>query len=184
MLLPARVATRVWAEFREGRGRTLAEQALAAQRGPVRVAGAEDGAVPPDPSSPLLITISLRTRKLRLYERGAHVATYRVAVGTEPYETRPGLYAVQNKVVDPPWNVPDSSWAGELAGRTVPPGSPENQMRARWLGIYSDIGIHGTERESLRGLRMMPSRGCVRMTVPDVIELFDRVPVGTPVFIA
>jgi lipoprotein-anchoring transpeptidase ErfK/SrfK len=179
-MLATRVARRAWAELGEGRGRGLVDQALAAQP----AAGDEDGAVPPDPHSPLLITISRRTRKLRLYERGAHVKTYRISVGSERYETRPGLYAIQNKVVDPEWLVPGSSWAGELAGKSIPPGVPENEMKARWLGVYSDVGIHGTEKETLRGRRMPPSRGCIRMPVADVIDLCERVPVGTPVFIA
>lgn len=36
--------------------------------------------------------------------------------------------------MNPAWNVPNSDWAGDLAGTVVPPG-PTNPLKARWLGI-------------------------------------------------
>jgi lipoprotein-anchoring transpeptidase ErfK/SrfK len=53
---------------------------------------------------------------------------------------------------------------------------------ARWLGIYDGAGIHGTA--DVGSLGTAASHGCIRMSVPDVIELYDMVPVGTPVYIA
>ena len=43
------------------------------------------------------------------------------------YDTPTGVYTIQNKQVDPVWNVPDSDWAGDLAGTTVPGGSPRTR---------------------------------------------------------
>jgi lipoprotein-anchoring transpeptidase ErfK/SrfK len=191
-VLVTRAARKAWSELRERRGREVLQQALAARRTPAEAeavrgddsAGQAKGAVPPDPESPYLITISRRTKKLRLYERGAHVKTYRVAVGLDSDQTRGGLYAVQNKFVDPEWKVPDEPWAGELAGTIVPPAVPENEVKGRWMGVYPGVGIHGTDKVRLFGLRIDASRGCIRMRVEDVIDLYDRVPVGTPVFIA
>ena len=96
-------------------------------------------------------------------------------------ETPAGLYAIQNKAVDPVWNVPNSDWAGDLAGKAIPPG-PENPLKARWMGIYAGAGIHGTD--ALDSLGSAASHGCVRMAVPDVIDLYDQTPVGAPVYIA
>ena len=77
--------------------------------------------------------------------------------------------------------MPDSDWAGDLAGTTVPGGVPENPLKARWMGIYDGAGIHGTD--DVGSLGTAASHGCVRMAVPDVIELYDQVDVGTPIYI-
>ena len=46
--------------------------------------------------------------------------------------------------VDPPWNVPQSDWAGDLAGQTIPGGDPANPLVARWIGFNGSVGFHGT----------------------------------------
>ena len=49
------------------------------------------------------------------------------------------------------------------------------------MGIYDGAGIHGTD--DVGSLGRAASHGCVRMAVPDVIELYDQVDVGTPIYI-
>jgi lipoprotein-anchoring transpeptidase ErfK/SrfK len=49
------------------------------------------------------------------------------------------------------------------------------------MGIVNGVGIHGTGEDYSIGSRA--SHGCIRMHVPDVIALFSRVPVGTPVLL-
>ena len=77
--------------------------------------------------------------------------------------------------------MPNSDLAGDLAGTVVPPG-PSNPIKARWMGIYDGAGIHGTDVTGSIGTAA--SHGCIRMLIPDVIELYDQVPVGAPVYIA
>ncbi len=84
--------------------------------------------------------------------------------------------------VDPPWNVPQSDWAGDLAGQTIPGGDPANPLVARWIGFNGSVGFHGTA--SIGSLGTAASHGCVRMAPADVIDLYDRVAVGTPVLVA
>ncbi len=96
-------------------------------------------------------------------------------------DTPAGLYNIQNKGENVPWNVPNSAWAGDLAGTTIPGGVPENPLKARWLGIYNGAGIHGTDQTASLGTAA--SHGCVRMAIPDVIELYPQVPVGAPIYI-
>jgi hypothetical protein len=108
--------------------------------------------------------------------------TYGIAVGQVGLETPAGLYHIQNKAVDPAWHVPNSDWAGDLAGTIVPGGTPENPLKARWMGIYAGAGIHGTDASGSIG--SAASHGCIRMLIPDVIELYDQVPVGAPIYIA
>ena len=128
-----------------------------------------------------VITIQQATFTLRLLKNSTVVRSYKVAVGQADYPTPNGLFAVQSKQVNPVWSVPNSPWAGELAGTTVSGGSAANPLRARWIGIAGGVGIHGTGQSDSIGTRA--SHGCIRMHVPDVIELFDRVSLGTPVLI-
>jgi lipoprotein-anchoring transpeptidase ErfK/SrfK len=84
--------------------------------------------------------------------------------------------------VNPAWSVPNSDWAGDLAGQVIPGGTPQNPLKARWMGIYNGAGIHGTDAAGSIG--SAASHGCIRMLIPDVVELYDQVPVGAPVYIA
>ena len=122
----------------------------------------------------------LSSYTLRLWKDLKLAKTYTVAVGMEGLETPEGLYAIQEKEENPVWNVPESDWAGSLAGQTIPPG-PSNPIKARWMGIYEGAGIHGTEETESLG--SAASHGCVRMAIPDVEELYDQVEVGTPIYI-
>ncbi len=129
---------------------------------------------------PSYITIDRSAFTLRVYKRLRFVRSYPIAVGQVGLQTPAGVYHIQDKVVNPSWQVPFSSWTGSLAGRLIPPG-PDDPLKARWLGIFNGAGIHGTEETWSIGHAV--SHGCVRMTIPDVIDLYERVSVGTPVYI-
>jgi lipoprotein-anchoring transpeptidase ErfK/SrfK len=128
-----------------------------------------------------VVTIDRGGFTLRLFKRLKLVKSYPIAVGQVGLETPAGLYDVQNKAVNPAWHVPNSAWAGDMAGQVIPPG-PQNPIKARWLGIYAGAGIHGTDAAGSIGTNA--SHGCIRMLIPDVVELYDKVPVGAPVYIA
>jgi len=84
--------------------------------------------------------------------------------------------------VNPAWHVPNRPWAGSLAGQTIPGGRYDNPLKARWMGIANGVGIHGTAEDWSIG--SAASHGCIRMHVSDVVRLFPRVPIGTPVLIS
>jgi hypothetical protein len=126
------------------------------------------------------LLVSRETFTLRLYKRLRLVRTYRIAVGRQGLETPAGLYAIDDKQVDPSWHVPLSAWAGDLAGRVIPPG-PDDPIKARWLGFYDGAGIHGTDETWSIG--SAASHGCIRMTIPDVEDLYPRVPLHTPIYV-
>ena len=128
-----------------------------------------------------VITIDQKNFKLRLFKFGKVVKTYKVAVGMPAYPTPRGRFAIQSKQVNPVWSVPNSPWAGELAGTTVSGGSAANPLKARWMGVAGSVGIHGTGQGYSIGTRA--SHGCIRMHVGDVIALYKRVSLGTPVLI-
>ena len=129
---------------------------------------------------PKIIVVNKANTTVTLYVDLKPARTYNVAVGSPGYPTPSGRFALQNKQVDPVWNVPNSDWAGDLAGRSIPPG-PQNPLKARWMGIYGGAGFHGTA--DIGSIGTAASHGCVRMAIPDIIELYDRVEVGTPVFV-
>jgi lipoprotein-anchoring transpeptidase ErfK/SrfK len=130
---------------------------------------------------PVVLTVDRAHFRISLYKRLRKVVTYPIAVGVQGLETPAGRYTIQNKAVNPAWSVPNSPWAGSLAGRVVTGGIASNPLKARWLGIFDGAGIHGTSDTGSIGSNA--SHGCIRMLIPDVIKLYDQVPVGTPIFI-
>ena len=132
---------------------------------------------------PTLITVDRAGFRLRLFKDLRLVKTYKIAVGRAGLETPVGLYNIQDKQINPSWHVPDSAWAGKLRGKVIPPG-PADPIKARWMGLFGGAGIHGVDPSEYGSLGSAASHGCVRMRIPDVIELFSRVSVGTPVYIA
>ena len=130
---------------------------------------------------PTVVTIHRRGFRLRLFKDLEPVASYPVAVGMPGHVTPTGRYTIANRAVDPAWTAPDKPWAGAYRNEVVAGGSAENPLKARWLGIVDGVGIHGTDATGSLGTRA--SHGCIRMAVPDVKRLFDRVPVGALVMI-
>jgi lipoprotein-anchoring transpeptidase ErfK/SrfK len=130
---------------------------------------------------PTVLVADHASYQLRVYKDLELAKTYTVAFGAAGYDTPRGLFEIQNKQVDPAWSVPNSDWAGDLAGTVVPGGVPENPLKARWMGIYDGAGIHGTD--DVGSLGTAASHGCIRMAIPDVIDLYDRVEVGAPIYI-
>ncbi|MBW3608155.1 MAG: L,D-transpeptidase/peptidoglycan binding protein [Actinobacteria bacterium] len=133
-------------------------------------------------AQPIAVTVSRDGKQARVFRRGNLVKTYTVAVGTAEYPTPTGRYVVQTMQKNPAWNVPQSEWAGALAGQTIPSGDPRNPLVARWIGINGSVGFHGTA--SSGSLGTAASHGCIRMAPADVIDLYERVSTGTPVLVA
>ena len=130
----------------------------------------------------VFLAVSRSRKELRYFVEEKLVKTYRVAIGRIGFETPAGLYEIQSKAVNPAWYVPKEAWAGDLAGKIIPPGDPENPLKARWMGFWDGAGIHGTAESDSIG--SAASHGCIRMTVPDVIDLYGRVPLHTPLYIS
>ncbi len=131
--------------------------------------------------SPTVVTVSRAARTIRVFDGGKVVTTYKAAVGEPKYPTPTGQFSVQAMQKDPPWNVPNSEWAGDLAGKTIPGGDPDNPLVARWIGFNGSVGFHGTKEAGSLG--QAASHGCVRMDPADVKDLYERVQVGTTVYV-
>jgi lipoprotein-anchoring transpeptidase ErfK/SrfK len=129
---------------------------------------------------PAYIIVNRETFTLRLFKHLKLARTFRIAVGQAGLETPAGLYEINDKQVNPSWYVPNSAWAGDLAGRIIPPG-PADPIKSRWLGFWQGAGIHGTDNVSSIG--SAASHGCIRMTIPDVEALYPLVPLHTPIYV-
>jgi lipoprotein-anchoring transpeptidase ErfK/SrfK len=130
---------------------------------------------------PRVIIINRSDFTLTLYKHRKSFMADGIAVGQAGLESPPGLHSVTDKTVDPTWYVPQAAWAGSLAGQVIPGGTPENPLKARWIGFFPGDGIHGTADDASIG--SAASHGCIRMHVPDVEDLYPRVQVGDPVYV-
>ncbi|HWR43751.1 L,D-transpeptidase family protein [Sporomusa sp.] len=118
------------------------------------------------------ITVNLPSRTIELFSGNNLVKEYPIAIGKPSTPTPLGNFSIIYKEVNPAWYPPDQK------GKIVPSG-PENPLGYRWMGIWSDYGIHGTNAPWSIG--KVVSNGCIRMYEEDVEELFDKVSYGTPV---
>ncbi|MDB5648878.1 MAG: ErfK/YbiS/YcfS/YnhG family protein [Hyphomicrobiales bacterium] len=107
---------------------------------------------------------------------------YPIAVG-KAGKAWSGVAHVDGKYVQPAWSPPDEvKRDNPRLPAVIAGGSPSNPMGARALTLdRSEIAIHGTTRAMRASVGTAASYGCIRMYNEDVIDLFERVAVGTPV---
>jgi hypothetical protein len=126
-----------------------------------------------------VIVIRRGSHRLYLYMGSQFWRTFGVAVGMPQYPTPLGSFYIATKQRNPWWYPPDSAWAAGAS--PIPPG-PGNPLGTRWMGLSrGGVGIHGTPDSASIGYSA--SHGCIRMRIPEAEWLFERVRVGTPVFI-
>jgi lipoprotein-anchoring transpeptidase ErfK/SrfK len=130
-------------------------------------------------------TILVRTAERRLYlVRGDGTAwRYPVAVG-RPGKQWFGAARIDGKHVEPDWAPPEEVRRDNpRLPAVIAGGAPNNPMGARALTLdREEIAIHGTNRPGTIGT--FASYGCIRMLNADIIHLFDRVAIGTPVMVS
>ncbi|MCX7926609.1 MAG: L,D-transpeptidase family protein [Candidatus Omnitrophica bacterium] len=124
-------------------------------------------------TEPFSILVDKSQNTLLLKTDKEIIKTYIVATGVNN-STPSGTFKIVEKIVNPPWFKP--------GGGVAAPGSPENILGTRWLGLDKPgYGIHGTTDPASLGKQS--TAGCVRMSNSDVEELFMLVPQGTEVTI-
>jgi lipoprotein-anchoring transpeptidase ErfK/SrfK len=127
-----------------------------------------------------VIVIHRGVNRLYLYNGTHLVRVFPVATGQAAWPTPLGQFEIVVKQKNPWWYPPtQDSWAA--GAKPVPPG-PNNPLGTRWMGLSTPgVGIHGTDEPWSIG--HSESHGCIRMQVPSAEWLYNRVRVGTPVFI-
>ena len=175
---PAERARVAWAELMVAGFVALATLGLmAATLGPAR---AVEIAAAPGHYQPGTIVVSQSERRLYLVTDGQEALRYPVAVGRMGKQWH-GARVVDGKYVEPAWAPPrEVKRAEPWLPSFIPGGSPHNPMGLRALTLSGDqYAIHGTNRPGSIGTAA--SYGCIRMYNRDIVDLYDRVQVGTPV---
>jgi hypothetical protein len=126
-----------------------------------------------------VIVVRRGSHRLYLYGGMRFRHSFGVAVGMAQYPTPVGRFYFAVKQRNPGGYPPDAAWAAGAS--PIPPG-PGNPLGTRWMGLsWGGIGIHGTPDSASIGYSA--SHGCIRMRIHEAEWLFERVRVGTPVFI-
>jgi lipoprotein-anchoring transpeptidase ErfK/SrfK len=134
---------------------------------------------------PGTIVIDTQAKFLFLVEDGGKARRYGVGVGKEGFGWS-GTETITNKREWPTWTPPAEMRAREKAkGRILPvtmEGGPANPLGARALYLGSTLyRIHGTNAPWTIGTNV--SSGCIRMRNEDVVDLYERVKIGTKVVV-
>jgi lipoprotein-anchoring transpeptidase ErfK/SrfK len=134
---------------------------------------------------PGTIVIDTHQNFLYLVEKNGKARRYGVGTGKPGFEWA-GTHKITNKREWPDWRPPAAMIKREAAkGRYLPTflaGGIENPLGARALYIGStEYRIHGTNQPWTIGGAV--SSGCIRMRNEDVVDLYERVPVGTTVIV-
>jgi lipoprotein-anchoring transpeptidase ErfK/SrfK len=140
------------------------------------------------PEEPGTIIIDTSARALHYVLGGGQAIRYGVAVGKQGFDWA-GIAKIGRKVEWPKWTPPKDmiERRPELAkfAEGVPPG-PENPLGARAMYLFDGghdtlYRIHGTNEPQSIG--RAASSGCIRMLNEEVIDLYDRSPLGTKVIV-
>jgi lipoprotein-anchoring transpeptidase ErfK/SrfK len=127
-------------------------------------------------------TIEVHTKERALYfvTDGGRTVRYRVGVGRMGQQWF-GRTKIADKRLRPAWT-PPAVIRGNKPAWVAPPGAPNNPMGAAALVLADhELAIHGTNDPSSIGGYV--SWGCIRMHNRDILDLYSRVSVGTPVVI-
>ena len=130
-------------------------------------------------------TILVKTRERRLYYLlgDGRAVRYPVGVGRAG-KTWTGTTIISGKYIKPAWSPPAEIKRDKpKLPNVIPGGSPRNPMGAAAMTLFGgEYAIHGTNvPNSIGGF---VSYGCIRMYNHDVMDLYERVGVGTTVVVA
>jgi lipoprotein-anchoring transpeptidase ErfK/SrfK len=128
------------------------------------------------------IVIDASRRKLFFVLGGGKAIAYPVGVPRRGAEWS-GTASVNGKFVRPDWIPPSEVRIEEpFLPQRVKGGASNNPMGARAITLdRSDIAIHGSTQRMRASIGGAVSHGCIRMRNEDVIDLYNRIDVGTPV---
>jgi lipoprotein-anchoring transpeptidase ErfK/SrfK len=133
-----------------------------------------------DKGTPRSIVVRTNERRLYFVLGDGHAIRYPVGVGRLGMQWTGQAY-ITGKHVRPAWSAPaDMRRKYSTLPRVIAGGSPRNPMGVAALTLSGgDYAIHGTNApDSIGGF---VSHGCIRMYNADILDLYNRVRVGTPV---
>lgn len=138
---------------------------------------------------PGTIVVNVMQRRLYFVQRGGRALRYAVGVGREEALNFRGSAVIGRKAEWPRW-IPTADMIKRMPNYAAyaggMPGGLDNPLGARALYLYvgdrdSYFRIHGTNEPATIGSAV--SSGCIRLFNQDIIDLYNRVPVGAPVIV-
>lgn len=133
------------------------------------------------PHRPGTIVIDTSEKYLYLVEPGGKARRYGVGVGRPGFQWA-GTHRVTRKAEWPGWTPPPQMRKRQPDLPAYMEGGPDNPLGARALYLGSTLyRIHGSNAPWTIGHEV--SSGCIRMRNQDVIDLYERVGVGTRVVV-
>lgn len=138
----------------------------------------------PTGEAPGTVVVDTKARQLYLVLPGKQAIRYGVTVGDEAFGWS-GTADVARKAEWPAWNPPAEMKIRWPHVHAVD-GGPNSPMGARALYLHQNgrdtlYRIHGTNEPEKIG--QAASSGCIRMRNMDVVDLYNRVPVGAQVIV-
>jgi len=131
--------------------------------------------------APGTIIVQTSERYLYLVQGNNRALRYGIGVGREGF-TWQGLLKISRKAEWPDWVPPPEMIQRQPYLPRFMAGGPGNPLGARAMYLGSTVyRIHGTNRPDTIGTAI--SSGCFRLVNADVMDLYDRVPVGTKVVV-
>ena len=142
----------------------------------------------PTGERPGTIVVNTSERHLYLVQEGGQAIRYGVGIGKEGFAWQ-GKAKVGRKAEWPTWTPPKEMQIRQPETQQYANGMPPgltNPLGARAMYIYQDgrdtlYRLHGTLEVWSIGQAL--SSGCVRLLFHDVIDLYQRCPVGTPIVV-
>jgi len=130
---------------------------------------------------PGTIVVHTAERFLYIVQPNGRAIRYAIGVGREGFQWQ-GLLHITRKQEWPDWTPPPEMIERQPYLPRFMAGGPGNPMGARALYLGTTIyRIHGTNQPQTIGSAV--SSGCFRLINPDVIDLYERTPVGTKVIV-
>ena len=130
---------------------------------------------------PGTIVVHSSTRYLYLVQGNNRAIRYGIGVGRDGFRWS-GVHRISRKGEWPDWTPPPEMIERQPYLPRFMAGGPGNPMGARALYIGSTVyRFHGTNQPQTIGSAV--SSGCFRMVNPDIIDFYDRVPVGSKVVV-
>src|SRR5215471_13865305 len=135
----------------------------------------------PTKEAPGTIIIDTPNTFLYLVMPGGKAMRYGIGVGREGF-TWAGVKTIERKAEWPDWTPPPEMIHRQRYLPRFVAGGPSNPLGARAMYLSGSVyRIHGTNAPGSIGSRA--TAGCIRMANEDVIDLYDRVKVGTKVVV-
>jgi lipoprotein-anchoring transpeptidase ErfK/SrfK len=127
------------------------------------------------------VVVFTSQRFLYVVQGNNRALRYGIGVGREGFQWA-GLLKISRKAEWPDWTPPPEMIARQADLPRFMAGGPGNPMGARALYLGSTIyRLHGTNQPQTIGHAV--SSGCFRLVNDDIIDLYERVPVGTKVVV-